>query len=97
MKRRDLIRQLQQQTASFFIGRGYDIGKPQYILAKRDGWRNNIILPEVAEYIEKEKQRREQAGEPFPLHKWIHHGLSSQACLFILRNNKIRVSVDLVF
>ncbi len=48
-----------------------------YILAQHGAWSQNIILPEVATYISEQR-----AG--FPLHKYIHHGLSSQAMLFNL-------------
>lgn len=84
IRRQELVRKLQQQTADYFKGKGYTTAKCGYILEKRDNWRNNIILEEVAEYIENEKKCREQSNIPFPLHKWIHHGLSSQACLFNL-------------
>ncbi len=52
-------------------------GKYRYILSNYEDWANNIILPEVAEYIRNRRQG-------FPLHKYIHHGLSSQAKLFNL-------------
>lgn len=84
IRRQGFIRKLQQQTADYFKGKGYTTTKCGYILEKRDDWRNNIILEEVAKYIENEKKRCEQSNIPFPLHKWIHHGLSSQACLFNL-------------
>jgi hypothetical protein len=51
-----------------------------YIVANREAWVDNIILSEVADYIRGEVESR--AG--FPLHKYIHHGLSSQAMLFNL-------------
>jgi hypothetical protein len=53
-------------------------------MANRNDWQKNIIIPEVARYIAGEAESREQSAKPFPLHKWIHHGLSSQACLFSL-------------
>ncbi len=54
-----------------------------YLLAEWEDWGSNIILPEVAEYITKERQIR-SAKKGFPLHKYIHHGLSSQAMLLNL-------------
>ena len=45
-----------------------------YILTERRHWPDNILLPEVAEL----------ASGIRPLHKWIHHGLSSQAMAFNL-------------
>lgn len=50
-----------------------------YILAKRSDWHKNIILDRVALYFDIEIAKRH-----FALHKWIHHGLSSQAFLFNL-------------
>ena len=41
--------------------------KHRYMLANRDDWQQNIILAEVAEYIQNQWQG-------FPLHKNIHHG-----------------------
>lgn len=55
-----------------------------YLLARREDWPKNIILPEVAEYIEAERKRRSEQSQGFSLHKYIHHGLSSQAMLFNL-------------
>lgn len=55
-----------------------------YLLDKWENWRNNIILPEVVDYILKIKSECEKLDLPFPLHNNIHHGLSSQAMLFNL-------------
>jgi len=84
MRRQVLVKKLQQRTADYFKDKGYNTAKCGYILEKRDDWRKNVILKEVAEYIESVKRHREETNVSFPLHKWIHHGLSSQACLFNL-------------
>lgn len=55
-----------------------------YILAEWEDWPRNIILPEVADYIKNEQASRVSMGLGFPLHKYIHHGLSSQAMIFNL-------------
>lgn len=55
-----------------------------YCLDRWDNWRRNIILPEVADYILQVKSECERLERPFPLHKYIHHGLSSQALVFNL-------------
>ncbi|MDH4162865.1 MAG: hypothetical protein OEW15_09295 [Nitrospirota bacterium] len=55
-----------------------------YCLASWSDWHNNIILDEVVQYIERCKAECEAGGRPFPLHKFIHHGLSSQAMAFNL-------------
>lgn len=58
--------------------------KMSYCLFSWDNWKNNIILDEVAQYIEKNKTECDADGRPFPLHKYLHHGLSSQAMAFNL-------------
>lgn len=55
-----------------------------YCLAEWDDWHKNIILPEVASYIEDIRDKRASSNQGFPLHDYIHHGLSSQALLFNL-------------
>jgi len=47
-------------------------------------WPDNIIDPAVAAYIQAEREQHKLEQKPFPLHKYIHHGLSSQAMLFNL-------------
>jgi len=54
-----------------------------YILAARDRWPQNILVPEVVAFIES-RAAAKKGVEAFPLHKYIHHGLSSQALLFNL-------------
>lgn len=78
-------KQLREANAVWFSKRDYSVNhqKP-YILETWDDWPRNIILPEVAQYIQREQKQRQQAKKPFPLHKYIHHGLSSQAMLFNL-------------
>lgn len=52
-----------------------------YSLRNHDDWRKNIILPEVASYLDEVCEARK---EGFALHSHVHHGLSSQAMLFNL-------------
>ena len=58
--------------------------KYAFILDKWENWTSNLILPEVVEYIRQHKAICEGEGKPFPLHKYLHHGLSSQAMAFNL-------------
>jgi hypothetical protein len=78
-------RELRETAQKWFQTRGYAV-HPRYpfMLDDLQNWRKNIILPEVAEYVMKEMKAREQDGKGFPLHKYVHHGLSSQAMLFNL-------------
>ena len=76
---------LRKQAAAFFRKKGYAVqAKYAYILADLADWPRNILLKEVADYIVDEKKRREEQRVGFPLHKYLHHGLSSQAMLFNL-------------
>jgi len=74
---------LQRQLSEYFALKKYRVLSPSrsYILAKHDQWHDNIILPRVWEFVEEQKQERSERGETFALHKWVHHGLSSQALL----------------
>ena len=46
-------KQLRAVAAAWFASKGYAVSrKYKYILASRDDWHQNIILPEVAHYIE---------------------------------------------
>lgn len=78
-------KELQSAAAKWFADRGLAVStRYPYILADRKEWPENIALPEVAAYIKQEQARREARRQGFPLHKYIHHGLSSQAMLFNL-------------
>ncbi|MFC1981596.1 hypothetical protein ACFLVN_05090 [Chloroflexota bacterium] len=76
---------LQRQLAEYFCKKKYQVSPTKgYILQDRSDWPKNIILDKVSDYIKGKKDERHKNGQPFPLHKWIHHGLSSQALLFNL-------------
>ena len=76
---------LKRQLAEYFKNKNYQVyATKDYILRDRSDWRKNIILNRVSKYIESQKDKCYKNNEPFPLHKWIHHGLSSQAFLFNL-------------
>ena len=69
-------RALRDVAAKWFAKKGYPVRqKMKYILA---------ILPEVVAYIDDQKAKHEQAKLSYPLHRYLHHGLSSQAMLFNL-------------
>lgn len=55
-----------------------------YCLAQHEDWHDNIIDDEAIRFVENEIERNRQARTPFPLHKYVHHGLSSQVMLFNL-------------
>jgi len=76
---------LKRHLAQYFEGEKFKDQKfpissrHPYILAKHSDWHKNILLDRVAQYFD-----IEIANRHFALHKWIHHGLSSQAFLFNL-------------
>ena len=77
--------ELRRVAAAWFAARGYPVrSKSPFILDALENWPRNIILPEVVEYVENERESRQVAGEGFPIHKYLHHGLSSQAMVFNL-------------
>jgi hypothetical protein len=77
--------ELRNRAASFFQKKGYQAQKKYpFILAEWSQWPSNIILEEVADFINREKEERAKQSIGFPLHKYLHHGLSSQAMLFNL-------------
>jgi POLQ-like helicase len=76
---------LQEKAESYFRRKGYAVRKEQpYILAEREQWPHNIILPEVVNSIKEEMKQCAKQHIGFTLHAFIHHGLSSQAMLFNL-------------
>ncbi len=72
-------------ATAWFARRHFETApKYPYILAKWEDWPRNIILPDVARFIRDTADSQRSELSPFPLHKYIHHGLSSQALLFNL-------------
>ena len=81
-RQRNFEQQVREAAAHWFAAYGFRTqDRCPYILAHHDDWPHNIILPEVVDYIQAERQA---SREGFPLHKYIHHGLSSQAMVFNL-------------
>jgi hypothetical protein len=78
-------RRLRQVAAEWLKARGFpQRPRTPYVLEGRDRWRDNIIVPEVARYIEAKLSTETSAGRRHSLHRWVHDGLSSQAMLFNL-------------
>lgn len=84
-RHRDYKRAVGMVAAAWFKTRGLAVSpKYPYCLESLERWTDNIILPEVVKYIERERKTRAGRRQNFPLHKYVHHGLSSQAMLFNL-------------
>ena len=84
-RHRNYERTLRKAASKWFSVKDFSVSKRYiYILADRDDWHQNIILPEVADYIKAKKEESKRQNRNYPLHRWIHHGLSSQAMLFNL-------------
>jgi hypothetical protein len=78
-------RGLQESAAAWFRANEFPVSdRRPYILAAWKDWTSNIIVPEVAQYVRDERAARKGERKRFPLHRFIHHGLSSQAMLFNL-------------
>jgi len=81
---RDFEKRMRDVASQWFKRKGYETQKRGYILAKYDDWHRNIISQDVVDYIKLERNKRANNRKGFPLHQYIHHGLSSQAMLFNL-------------
>jgi hypothetical protein len=77
--------ELRRSSSEWFLKKGFIVhNKWPYCLDTLDNWKNNIILSEVSDYIGDIKNESKKYNKPFPLHKYAHHGLSSQAMIFNL-------------
>jgi hypothetical protein len=78
-------RTVRKAAAAWFAANSYPTNpRTPYILAEWNDWPRNIILPEVSQYIQEAVTNQRKDGNNFSLHKYIHHGLSSQAMVFNL-------------
>jgi len=95
-------KELREAAKKWFSKKGFAVhSKMPYCLDKWVNWKRNIILPEVSIYIENFKTKSESKNKPFPLHKYIHHGLSSQAMVFnligaLITRNDLSPLIDLL-
>ncbi len=77
-------KQLRVAAASWFQANGFEQHvKYPYCLKSLNDWPKNIIDQRVVDYIKEVRDNR-KGGKGFSLHKYVHHGLSSQALLFNL-------------
>ena len=77
-------REMRRTAKTWFESKGLEThARWSFCLARHDMWRDNIICEDVAAYIDDERTRH-QSEDSFPLHKFLHHGLSSQAMVFNL-------------
>ncbi|MFZ4400745.1 MAG: PGN_0703 family putative restriction endonuclease [Bacteroidales bacterium] len=83
-------KQVEKIAANYFLekresGKDYSVqDKYPYILKNSNEWNKNIIQDNVVKNIKALKAKAKDDINPFPLHKYLHHGLSSQAMLFNL-------------
>jgi len=76
---------MRANASDWFASKGFPVStKYRYCLDEWDNWPKNIILPEVVDYINACRAERVDGRPRLRLHKYIHHGLSSQALLFNL-------------
>lgn len=77
-------KRLRLAAEEWFKSKGlFQHSKFPYCLDKWENWHQNIIDQEVVRHINEELEKR-NGTSGFPLHKYVHHGLSSQALLFNL-------------
>ena len=77
-------RELRDAAAKWFSKKGLAThARMRYCLKSHDSWPQNIICTDVAEYIRQEYELH-SGKDSFTLHKYLHHGLSSQAMVFNL-------------
>jgi hypothetical protein len=85
LRHNDYVKQLRTAAANWFAAKQFQIHpKMNYCLSQWNDWNKNIILEEVVMYIKQCKVECENNSNLFPLHKYVHHGLSSQAMAFNL-------------
>lgn len=78
-------KQLEAIATKYFIEKGFSVqDKYSFILRDSKDWDKNIIQDSVSQYIIDKQKDAKQKRESFPIHKYLHHGLSSQAMLFNL-------------
>lgn len=88
-------KQQEEYVSNYFaekrkLGNGFYVQeKFPYILKEPKDWDKNIILDPVLQYIKSTKAEARENRDAFPLHKYLHHGLSSQAMLFNLFGDPI--------
>ncbi|MEZ5358381.1 MAG: hypothetical protein R3F48_06075 [Candidatus Zixiibacteriota bacterium] len=77
-------RELRDAAAKWFSKNKYATNtRMPYCLKSHGDWPQNIICEEVANYIHQQSEEN-KGKDSFPLHKYLHHGLSSQAMIFNL-------------
>ncbi|QWV94671.1 hypothetical protein KP004_05690 [Geomonas oryzisoli] len=80
----DFEKSLRETAKAWFTSKGYPKhDKYPYCLDTYDNWHHNIIDQKVVTFIKSDRLER-KGNKGFPLHKYVHHGLSSQALLFNL-------------
>ena len=85
IQHREFKRSIASTAAAWLKAKGLAVDpRYPYCLESRDKWADNIIVPKVAEFVENERKARAARRQGFALHKFVHHGLSSQAMLFNL-------------
>ena len=84
-RKRDYEANLRSVATRWFAAHNFPVSRQMsYCLAEHEDWPNNIILPEVVQLVRDQIAKNREARTPFPLHRYVHHGLSSQAMLFNL-------------
>ncbi len=76
---------LRKIAGKWFVENGKEVTDTRpYCLKLHDSWKHNLLNKDLALHIAGIIDDRHEEGLRFPLHTWIHHGLSSQALCFNL-------------
>ena len=79
------VRSLRRAAEDWFRSRGAAVSPHiGYCLDKWADWPANIIVPDVVQLIKTPRESCTPPPQKLKLHRYIHHGLSSQALLFNL-------------
>lgn len=77
-------------VTAYFKKRNIPVNSSGYILADRTAWEGNLVDAALKLWLLELQRERQAKGNAFPIHKWIHHGLSSQALLVNLLGPVLR-------
>lgn len=89
-RRSEWVDAQQRAVAAYFRKRNVPVTSAGYILEDRKAWEGNLVDLTLKPWLLAEQRARQDAGGAFLIHKWIHHGLSSQALLINLLGPLLR-------
>lgn len=89
-RRSEWVPEQEKRVAAYFAKRNRATIGRGYIIADSKAWELNLVDPSLKEWLLQKKEHKRKQHQHFPIHEWIHHGLSSQALLINLVGPLIR-------